>query len=293
VASLKPVLNRPNLAVHTHAQAIRVTFEGARATGVLYAKDSQTRQARAEREVIRCGGAIGSPQLLLLSGVGPAGQLRALGERGVLINTSRGPIVEEAALVVTATGSPDYVFEKSAPADAGETFVVDIAQPRDVPPTVTELPNATVRDLDALQTVTDENRAQRAEAASAVEEMIDVEFEHLLAQYKRKRADRVISAMYAGAERIKGAELDRALGQLDLDDEDAAVVEAMADSIVGQLLAPPTDSLRDAAEADDWSTIQTAIRLFDPSDIDAEAFPDPSASGESGMPEAVRERIQD
>ena len=65
----------------------------------------------------------------------------------------------------------------------------------------------------------------------------------------------------------------------------------MADSIVGQILAPPTDSLRDAAEDDDWSTIHTAIQLFDPSDIDAEAFPAPSPSRDVAIPESVREDL--
>jgi len=172
--------------------------------------------------------------------------------------------VERAGVVVTATGSADYVFEKATVSDSGETFVVDIAQPRDVQPTVTELPDVTVRDLDTLQTVTDENRAQRAEAATAVEEMIDVEFEHLLSQYKRKRADRVISAMYESAERVKAQEVDTAVEKADLDEAQREVVEAMADAVVNQLLAAPTKSLRDAAEEDDWSTINTALQLFDP-----------------------------
>ena len=74
--------------------------------------------------------------------------------------------VEESSVVVTATGSTEYVLDKDALSESGETFVVDIAQPRDVEPKAAELPSVTVRDLDALQTVTDGNRAQRAEAAS-------------------------------------------------------------------------------------------------------------------------------
>jgi choline dehydrogenase len=77
-AFLKPVLNRPNLTVLTHAQAARLLFEGRRVVGVAYIRDGQLQQARAEREVILCGGAINSPQLLLLSGLGPAADLDAL-----------------------------------------------------------------------------------------------------------------------------------------------------------------------------------------------------------------------
>jgi len=61
-----------------------------------------------------------------------------------------------------------------------------------------------VLDLDALETVTEETREERREAAVAAESMIDAEFDNLLTQYKRKRADRVISAMYESAERVKG-----------------------------------------------------------------------------------------
>ncbi|MFB6140429.1 MAG: glutamyl-tRNA reductase [Halosimplex sp.] len=197
--------------------------------------------------------------------------------------------IADASVVVTATGSRDYVLGKGDVAESGETFVVDIAQPRDVRPAVTELPSVTVRDLDALQTVTDENRAQRAEAATAVEEMIDVEFDRLLSQYKRKRADRVISAMYESAERVKAEEVERAVGEADLDEDQREVVEAMADAIVNQLLAAPTRSLRDAAEEDDWSTINTALRLFDP---EFGGVADDTADGE-GIPEHIRDRMPD
>ncbi|MCW1968325.1 MAG: choline dehydrogenase [Anaerolineae bacterium] len=78
-AYLTPILKRPNLTVLTHAQASRILFEGRRAVGVTYVKDGVTHEARAEREVILCGGAINSPQLLMLSGIGPAAQLQALG----------------------------------------------------------------------------------------------------------------------------------------------------------------------------------------------------------------------
>ncbi len=78
-AYLKPAMRRPNLAVVTHALATAVQFEGRRATGVRYRHGGAERVATARREVILCGGAINSPQLLKLSGVGPAEELRAHG----------------------------------------------------------------------------------------------------------------------------------------------------------------------------------------------------------------------
>lgn len=74
-AYLDPALDRPNLTVVTGAQANRVVFEGRRAVGVEYERDGAVHVAHAAREVILSGGAYNSPQLLMLSGVGPADQL--------------------------------------------------------------------------------------------------------------------------------------------------------------------------------------------------------------------------
>jgi len=78
-AYLRPALDRANLTVRTGAQATRVLFDGTQATGVTYVQDGIEVTARAQAEVLLSGGVINSPQLLMLSGVGPAGQLRGLG----------------------------------------------------------------------------------------------------------------------------------------------------------------------------------------------------------------------
>lgn len=78
VAFLHPILHRPNLTVQTQAQATRLLFDGHCVTGVAYLQDGQPQKADARREVILCGGAINSPQLLLLSGIGPGRHLQAL-----------------------------------------------------------------------------------------------------------------------------------------------------------------------------------------------------------------------
>ena len=77
-AYLHPVLRRTNLRLVTRALTTRILFEGTRAVGVQYVKGGRTRTANAD-EVICCGGAINSPQLLQLSGVGPADLLRSHG----------------------------------------------------------------------------------------------------------------------------------------------------------------------------------------------------------------------
>lgn len=78
-AYLKPALKRPNLKVVSQALATRILFEGRRAVGIEYRQHGQLFQARAAAEVVLCGGAFNSPQLLQLSGVGPGELLRAHG----------------------------------------------------------------------------------------------------------------------------------------------------------------------------------------------------------------------
>ena len=78
-AYLTPNLGRPNLAVRTRAHATRVVFEDKRAVGIEFLQGGETRCARARREVILAAGALQSPQLLLLSGVGDGETLRGLG----------------------------------------------------------------------------------------------------------------------------------------------------------------------------------------------------------------------
>jgi choline dehydrogenase len=78
-AYLRPALPRGNLTLQTRAQAMRVSFDGARATGVEYLREGVRQSAKARREVILCAGAINSPQLLELSGIGDAELLRGFG----------------------------------------------------------------------------------------------------------------------------------------------------------------------------------------------------------------------
>lgn len=77
-AFLGPVKQRPNLFVFKNSQATRVLFDGVTATGVLVVRKGVQRVVRARKEVILSAGAIGSPQLLMLSGVGPETHLAAL-----------------------------------------------------------------------------------------------------------------------------------------------------------------------------------------------------------------------
>ncbi len=89
-AFLRPAMRRANVTVMTGAHVTRVLFDGTRAVGVAYRHRGQDRVARAGREVILSGGAINTPQLLMLSGVGDVQALTALGIAPVLHNPNVG-----------------------------------------------------------------------------------------------------------------------------------------------------------------------------------------------------------
>lgn len=177
-------------------------------------------------------------------------------------------VLADVDVVMTATASPEPILNADSFSNSGRTCVVDIAQPRDVAPGVTDCSGVVVHGLDTLKTITDRARKRRRDAGDRIETMIDEAITDLLDQYKRQRVDGVVAGMYTGAERIKQRELETAFSKLEhhggLTDEQREDVEALADALVSELLAPPTAGLRDAAVRDDWRTIATAIELFDP-----------------------------
>jgi choline dehydrogenase-like flavoprotein len=81
---LTPNLGRPNLKVVTDAHTTRVLMDGRRATGVEYRRGGALEQVKARREVLVCAGALQSPQLLMLSGIGPGAHLQQMGIATVL-----------------------------------------------------------------------------------------------------------------------------------------------------------------------------------------------------------------
>ncbi|MFB6235814.1 MAG: glutamyl-tRNA reductase [Halopenitus sp.] len=217
-------------------------------------------------------------------------------------------VVPQVDLLISATGSPEPVVGHGDLTDAAETICIDIAQPRDVDPDVEELSGVTLYDIDALESVTRRTRERRESEAQAVEAIIEDEFDRLLESYKRKRADEVISAMYESADSMKSREVDTAISQLEaqggLTAEQRETVADMADALVGQLLAAPTKSLREAAGEDDWTTIQTALQLFDPEfdtppeTLDATTATPGSDAGQDpdgveGEPEEFADELQD
>jgi len=107
-AFLRPAMRRSNVRVETNALATRILFAGNRAIGVEYLRNGKTHTARAGREVILSGGSINTPQLLQLSGVGPADLLGRLGIPVVHANANVGANLQDHVGI-------NYTFKGSIP----------------------------------------------------------------------------------------------------------------------------------------------------------------------------------
>jgi len=98
-AYIHPIMGRPGFTLRTGVQVTRVLFDGERATGVEYVQDGAVRRVRAGREVIISAGALNTPKLLMLSGIGPADQLRSHGIDVVADLPGVGENLQDHALV--------------------------------------------------------------------------------------------------------------------------------------------------------------------------------------------------
>ena len=98
-AYLRPHLRRRNLTIETRAFVDRLDFERTRAVGVTYTQGGARTSVRADREVILCGGAVNSPQLLMLSGIGPAAHLAEHGIETIADLSGVGQNLQDHPLV--------------------------------------------------------------------------------------------------------------------------------------------------------------------------------------------------
>jgi choline dehydrogenase len=128
-AFLRPALKRANVRLETGAWVSKIRFEQRRAQGVEYVRDGKIRHAAADREVIVCGGAVNSPQLLQLSGIGPAAVLRSAGVDVLLDNPSVGGHLQDHLAVVysykaTQRTLNDELHSTSAKLHAGLRYLL-------------------------------------------------------------------------------------------------------------------------------------------------------------------------
>ena len=177
----------------------------------------------------------------------------------------------EADVLFTSTGAASVLLtreEVAAVVDARDgrpLLLVDIAVPRDIDPSVSELPGVTVLDMDDLSAFAEAGLAERRKEVDAVRALLDAELERYLAATSARAVAPVIVALRAAAESVRAAELEKAQGRLAaLDDDERAAVDAITQSLVAKLLHQPTVALREAAGTSKGDRLVQALRdLFD------------------------------
>ncbi|MFZ3289004.1 MAG: GMC family oxidoreductase N-terminal domain-containing protein [Telluria sp.] len=124
-AYLHPVRSRPNLGVETRALTHKILIENGRAVGVEYSRSGQLFRVRAMREVVVSGGAYNSPQLLMLSGIGPADDVRRCGIEPIVDLPGVGRnLVEHARLPLTFLASSPVTFTRELRLDRAALSVL-------------------------------------------------------------------------------------------------------------------------------------------------------------------------
>ncbi|HJH31661.1 MAG TPA: glutamyl-tRNA reductase [Methanosarcinaceae archaeon] len=182
-----------------------------------------------------------------------------------------GEYVKTADVVISATSAPHYVLTEAIMSKAMENrdreiLLIDIANPRDIENSVAQVPNVLLHNIDGLRIINEKNMQMRREEAKKAEVLIEEELILLKTQFKRQKADGLISELYARLYDVREHEKERAINRLktyhSIGDIETKVIDDLTHSIVNKILAEPTKALRDAAEHDDEKTLDTVSRLF-------------------------------
>jgi glutamyl-tRNA reductase len=176
-----------------------------------------------------------------------------------------------ADVLLTSTGAASVLLtrddlEAVISRRAGRPLLlVDIAVPRDIEPSVAELPGVSILDMDDLSAFAEAGLAERRKEIEIVRSLLDTELERYQAATSARAVAPAIVALRSAAESVRAAEIERIRNRLDdLDDEQLAAVEAMTQSMVAKLLHAPTVALRDAAGTTKGDRLVQALRdLFD------------------------------
>lgn len=184
-------------------------------------------------------------------------------------------LLRDADIVMSATAAPHYMLTR-AHVDAAfprgraePLLIVDLALPRDVDPAVGELKEIFLYDMDDLRQIVDDNRHQRESEVPAAETIVEAAVGEFWGWYASLDVVPVLRAMRERADRLRAAEVDKALRKLaHLPEEDRAVVEALAQQLTNKLLHEPTVRLKEGAGNGHPVIAETARFLFD---LDSEA----------------------
>jgi glutamyl-tRNA reductase len=183
--------------------------------------------------------------------------------------------VAAADVVVASTGASHFVLDEERVRAAmvrrpdRPLFVVDIAVPRDVDPSVTEIANVSLVDIDGLKSVVNERLELRREAIPQVEEIIAEYVQRFESWYRARVAVPVIARLTQKAEAIRAAELERLIARCpELDDRERMLITGMSLTIVSKLLHSAILKIREKATNDRAEALSSARVLEDLFELD-------------------------
>lgn len=179
-------------------------------------------------------------------------------------------LLQRVDIVISSTGAPGYILTKRtaqgviAARRNRPIFLVDIAVPRDIDPSIHEVENMFVYDIDDLQRVTAENLKHRRREADRAERIVEEELDRLLQRLRTHEAAPAIVALNARLEEIRLGELERYRAKLrGLSPEERAAVEALTRGIVNKVAHHPIRQVkRSAADPRSSITVEDIERVF-------------------------------
>jgi glutamyl-tRNA reductase len=177
----------------------------------------------------------------------------------------------EVDLLLTGTGASSMLIEHADVArvmqvrDGAPLLVVDVAVPRDVDPTASDLPGVTLLDMDDLRAFAEAGQAERRREVAGVRTMVGEELDRYMGVSSAREVAPLVAALRDQADAVRRAELDRYRAKLgELDERQLEAVEALTHGIVAKLLHQPTIGLKDAAGTPKGERLAEALRdLFD------------------------------
>ena len=174
----------------------------------------------------------------------------------------------QADIVVSCTASAVPLITKHGSGAAVRArrrrpiFMVDLAVPRDIEPSVAELEDVYLFSIDDLQQLIDENRQQRELAAGGARLLLEEEVARFLAEVRAHDAGPAIRALRSQADAIRGQTLEQARRMLAAGKGTDEVIEYLANTLTNRLLHAPTQALRQASESSDSTLAETLARLL-------------------------------
>ncbi|TNJ33515.1 glutamyl-tRNA reductase [Arenimonas terrae] len=178
----------------------------------------------------------------------------------------------EADIVITATASREPILRRAAVQAALKArkhrpmFLLDLAVPRDIEASVSELADVYLYTVDDLEQVIEENRASRREAAEQAQAIIDLQVEHFMAWWRAQGRQDALKVLRSRGEAAREDALARAREQLAAGKAPDEVLALLAHQLTNKLLHAPSSALRQAALDGDLDLLRAAERLYDDRD---------------------------